>query len=301
MNPVDRLSDSHVAIFLFHGVIEKPSGGLRNYIRKHIEKDYFYKIMKELKGSGRPLSMDEIVEYHRRGDPYHGRSFAITFDDGFENNFSVAAPILKDLKIPAVFYLSTDFIENNHMSWMDRMEYCLENTPKRSLRLPWGRLPYRIASLKDKMRLMEDVRLRMKRDSNFDWDSLISDLFDRCGVTEIKEGRGSLDLKMNWEQVRRLRDEDSFTIGGHSHRHLNMAALDREELKEEIDLSITLLSEKGSVIPRHYSYPEGLEFCYSESVIGALKRRGIICCPTAVDGVNSGAEDMFHLKRIMVT
>ena len=31
-----------------------------------------------------------------------GKNFAITFDDGFENNLSVAYPILKDNQIPMI-------------------------------------------------------------------------------------------------------------------------------------------------------------------------------------------------------
>ena len=39
------------------------------------------------------------------------RSFVITFDDGFENNYSVAAPMLDDLNIPATFYFSIDSLK----------------------------------------------------------------------------------------------------------------------------------------------------------------------------------------------
>ena len=53
-------------------------------------------------------------------------AYAITFDDGFENNYSLAAPILDDFNLPATFYFSTDFIENNSMSWIDKIEYCVE-------------------------------------------------------------------------------------------------------------------------------------------------------------------------------
>ena len=41
--------------------------------------------------------------------PFPPNSFAITFDDGFENNLSVAAPLLSDLKIPLTIYITTNF------------------------------------------------------------------------------------------------------------------------------------------------------------------------------------------------
>ncbi|MFH1452519.1 MAG: hypothetical protein ABIH00_00885 [Armatimonadota bacterium] len=50
----------------------------------------------------------------------------------------------------------------------------------------------------------------------------------------------------------------------------------------------------------HYSYPEGLDYCYSDEVINMLKEYGIKCSPTAIDGVNKVGDDLFHLKRVAV-
>ena len=59
---------------------------------------------------------------HENETPFPKNSFALTFDDGFENNMSIAAPILTDYKVPATIYVTTNFIENNEMSWIDKIE-----------------------------------------------------------------------------------------------------------------------------------------------------------------------------------
>jgi len=137
MNYNKYLSDNSLAIFLFHGVIEKNKYSVRNYIKKHLEKDYFYLILKELKKQGYPLSMDQLVDLHNNKESYPPNSFIITFDDGFENNYSIAAPILDDMNIPATFYITTDLVKNNIMGWSDRIEYCFENTDKAEIIFPW--------------------------------------------------------------------------------------------------------------------------------------------------------------------
>ena len=44
------LRKNSIPIFLFHGVTQKKQKyKIRNYNRKHIDKDYFYKICLELK------------------------------------------------------------------------------------------------------------------------------------------------------------------------------------------------------------------------------------------------------------
>jgi len=44
---------------------------------------------------------------------------AITFDDGYLDNREVAAPILKERRLPATFFVATDFIGSSQVPWWD--------------------------------------------------------------------------------------------------------------------------------------------------------------------------------------
>ena len=79
-----------------------------------------------------------------------------------------------------------------------------------------------------------------------------------------------------------------------------MSFLDPERLEHEISRSLELLREKAGVFPKHYSYPEGLQHCYSSAVILALKKQGVVSSATAISGLNTFSDSPFHLKRIMV-
>ena len=105
---------------------------------------------------------------------------------------------------------------------------------------------------------------------------------------------------MTWEQVREISGCESFIVGGHSHRHVNLNFLIHDELEIEVLTSVRLLKEKAQINPRHYSYPEGLDYRYSEDVIRVLKDKGIVCSPMAMNGMNHLGTDLFHLKRIAV-
>ena len=106
---------------------------------------------------------------------------------------------------------------------------------------------------------------------------------------------------MSWAQVRELSQNSLFTIGGHSHTHRILEYLDQTALKNEIALSLEILRKNLDTEIEHYSYPEGLEHCYSDRVIAALRDHGIICAPSAEHGLNHPGADLFRLKRIMVT
>lgn len=302
MNYSERLSQTGLVIFLLHGVIkEKPDYTVRNYTRKHIERDYFYQVLLDVKHTGHPLSMDDVVRHYREQKPFPPRSFAITFDDGFENNYSVAVPMLSDLKIPATFYITTQFVDQNGMSWIDRIEHCLEGVPEARLSFPWDTTTFTLRNIQDKIHFLDYLRSRVKCDETINLDELVSSISTQCRVAEIYHSDDPLDLKMTWEQAKELSENGQFIVGGHTHRHVNLKFLTQNELKTEIAISIRLLREKAEIEIKHYSYPEGLEYCYSDEVIRALQENGIICSPTAIDGINDLETGLFHLRRITVT
>lgn len=48
-----------------------------------------------------------------------GRMLAITFDDGYRDNFEVAAPVLERLSLPATFFVVSRWIETAVVPWWD--------------------------------------------------------------------------------------------------------------------------------------------------------------------------------------
>lgn len=299
MNYESRLSSREVAIYLFHGVTYPNECVVRNYTRKHLDVDYFSSVVRRLKAHGTPVSMEDIRLHYEDGKPLPPKAFAITFDDGFENNLTVAAPVLLEQKVPATFYVTTGLVDSNLMAWIDRIEYAVEFRPRGALKLPWGERVFQGAE--GRKELLTEIRTHVKRDSSIDSDGLASDIQQQLGVPVTHMNDHPLDRKLNWHQVKTLANEPSFIVAGHSHTHRILEHLPDAELEWEIDTSLKLLEEKAGVRSVHYSYPEGLSFCYSDRVIGVLKQRGIRCCPSAEDGTNGSVADLFHLKRIMVT
>ncbi len=300
MHFLNRLSDSSLAIYLFHGVIKKQESSLRNYNRKHIELEYFKRFLHQAARTGTPLSMEDIVRHVKDREPLPSNAFAITFDDGFENNYSVAAPVLSEMNIPAMFYLTTDFVENNTMSWIDRIEYCLDSVGTVKVKLPWKGNPAVFRTTEDKRSLLEEIRKYVKRDEDLDVDQFVDDIFRQCGLEPVFQSDDPLDKKMSWQQAKNLAGDSLFSIGGHTHTHKIMSFLSADNLKKEVGISLDLIQRNINERIRHYSYPEGLAHCYSQDVIDELKKNHIVCSPTAIDGVNTIEEDLFHLKRIMV-
>lgn len=294
------LADDSLAIFLFHGVIEEHKYTVRNYTRKHVLACDFAKIIRDLRKHGAPVSMDQVIGHARAGERLPPKAFAITFDDGFANNASIAAPILADCQVPATFYVTTGFIEANAMSWIDRIEYCLECASSGELSLPWSATNAHFSSPEHKIEILGHIRWHVKRSPTLDVEDLVADIFRQTSVQPIVSSTDPLDQKLSWQEVRQLSENPLFAVGGHTHTHAILSFLPQDELEREITTCLSRLSDLAQVAPRHFSYPEGLRHCYNDNVIATLKANGVECCPTAENGVNSCGEDLFHLRRIMV-
>lgn len=57
-----------------------------------------------------PLS--KVIEHHQSRRPIPRRTFVVTFDDGYENLFTQAWPVLRDLAVPATIFLATAYLDS---------------------------------------------------------------------------------------------------------------------------------------------------------------------------------------------
>ena len=65
------------------------------------------------------VHLRDIVEKIENGEPIN-RQLAITFDDGYQDNYEYAGPLLKAFGLPATFFLATQFIDTQFVPWWDR-------------------------------------------------------------------------------------------------------------------------------------------------------------------------------------
>lgn len=292
------LEDDRFAVFLFHGVIEENRHPVRNYTSKHLSRGRFEEILSDLAAHGTPASLDQVIGVHGNGQRLPRRAFVITFDDGFENNLSCAAPVLERMKIPSTFYVTSKFVDEQAASWTDLVEYAVELRDEVVVDLPCA--SGRFVTREEKIDLLDRIRAHVKGHPEVDPYDFVDEVWRQLRVERL-EPDPALDRKLDWSQVRELDRHPLFTVGGHGHTHRILAFLSPPALREEIGTSLSLMRRHLPGPIRHYSYPEGLAHCYSPQVIDCLKSEGIICSPTAETGVNRVGDDPFRLKRVMVT
>jgi len=64
------------------------------------------------------IDLATLIKHIDSGESIGGK-LAITFDDGYEDNAMNAAPILKEMGLPATFFITTNFIGSDHQTFWD--------------------------------------------------------------------------------------------------------------------------------------------------------------------------------------
>jgi len=57
------------------------------------------------------ITLDQLVEGVKSGKAFKRNKVVITFDDGYENNFKYAYPVLKKMKFPATIFIISGFMD----------------------------------------------------------------------------------------------------------------------------------------------------------------------------------------------
>ncbi len=294
----ETLKDDLV-ILLYHGVTDSQSHGIENYSAKHLQVDEFARQIEYVSKNCNVLSIDDIVTRTRNNEPFGEYAVAITFDDGFRNNYTTAAPVLEKFGVPAVFYISSGIVNSTIMFWVDILEDCLNLSKKDRITVQLDNsVEFLLREDSEKIQALKAIKSFCKKSNEETKNRILAQVQEQTGVTASVDHASNYE-KISWSELRAMNSSDLFTIGGHSMYHDILSALPPEKMASDVELSIRLLEYNLNQQITHYSYPEGQENHYNEMVIDKLKELGIVCSPSAIAGTNRPQTDLFHLKRIM--
>jgi peptidoglycan/xylan/chitin deacetylase (PgdA/CDA1 family) len=75
-----------------------------------------------LKKIGKIITVNQFEEIIRNNIAFPPKSFLITFDDGYADNYIEALPILERQGVQAIFFVSTSHIDTKKEFWWDNLE-----------------------------------------------------------------------------------------------------------------------------------------------------------------------------------
>lgn len=230
--------------------------------------------------------------------------FAVTLDDGYIDNYLVAAPILKKLGIPATFYVVSDFVGTDRLFWWEQVADIMHTSKQPELDMmavipdfspadgQATLLP--LSSGDERDYAYNQLCATIRNGLHVDIASHMKRVSDYFGVQIRQEGR-HYDL-MNWVQLDEL-IQQGFEIGGHTASHCNVVGADKNLLKHELIDSLNVLENHLSSPVESFAYPYGLFEKSSKVVADVFAQTSCKAAYTIVQGVVNADTPAYELPR----
>lgn len=249
----------------------------------------------------RCISLTQAAQALQASGGLADHSLVVTVDDGYRNFYDVAYPIFRQYNIPAIVYLTTDFLDQKDWLWVDRVAYGFAVTRKAAVELEIGgtRTRFDLPSPASRPAIAQEVMERCKLVPDLERLRVVERLGEALQV-EFPQHPTEQFAPLTWDQVREAA-RNGMEFGAHtlSHPVLSQVA-DAAKLHGEIAGSKRRIEEELGRPVLHFCYPNGRITDISPQSISLVRQAGYTTAVTTVAGVNDGRTDPFLLKRIAV-
>lgn len=196
----------------------------------------------------------DILESLARGrldDP----TVLVTFDDGYRDNHEIAFPVLRDLGVPACFFVVTGLLDASVLPWWDHIAYSVKRTTVEVLRLEYPeRLEFDLRTT-PRARATWRILRAYKDASHLDQPRFFDELAAQTRVSVDGKKLGQT-LFMSWDAAREMA-RAGMTIGSHTATHPVLAALPEAAQRGELLESREQIGRMVGTRPDVLAYPVG--------------------------------------------
>jgi len=285
-------------VITYHGIVSSPVNPFNWSI---LPLANFSWQIKYLKSCFNILPLDVLITKIIAGQPLPKNTAAVTFDDGFENVFVTAFPLLKAQRIPATIFITTNYIDTKKILWPEELYLLFKKTKEQ-------RLDLRNIGLKNHdlqtIYLRENAYLEtvehLKKLRPEERLIQLNNIREKTRIEKLDESDKKNFLMLSREQINKMFSSSLISFGAHTANHEILSHLDEDEQQKEIHLSCrTIKSLSGSKVI-FFAYPNGGKNDYNETTVNILKKENVICALTNIEGLNSKDDNLYGLKRINV-
>ena len=279
-------------VLMYHSIASDDVAGFVDPPNR-LSPEMFERQMVFLREHRRVVPLSQVVEQIASGASPKAGTVCITFDDGYRDNLTIAAPILEKYRLSATLYLATGYIERAETQWADILHWLFQWRTADRLRIPSPESrEIDLGSAAGRGAARNFLHRRLLEATAPERRQLLTDI-ERQLLPQVPAPR----LTLNWDEVRELhRRYPLFEVGGHTREHVDLRKHRGEAARAEIDGCAEDLRRELGAQARHFSFPYG-RWC--------AETREIVCVSGWRSAAGSGdqvrigkASDRFAMPRV---
>jgi peptidoglycan/xylan/chitin deacetylase (PgdA/CDA1 family) len=284
-----KITGQRLVLPFYHSVSDLPLPHLINVLKiRNIHT--FRNDLEFLLTHFRPVGIQELHEKILSGKPESQPLFHLTFDDGLKEMITTVAPLLKELGIPATFFINTGFIGNKEMFYRYKTSVLIENLKKSS-----DTILKTTQLLLDQQGIDKGALSYRLLKVNYKTKDVLNDIAALIDI-DFREYAQMYDIYLHEEDIKTLLKQ-GFTIGAHSIDHPEFRLEEPEEQIMQTIESLEYLQDHFAVDIALFSFPFSDEDVSAGFFEKILKPEGKVDLSFGISGLKKDAVP-FHFHRI---
>ncbi len=297
MNPIKLLAAAYspagprarLSILIFHRVLARSDPLMPD----EVDAQRFDRICGWLRDWFDVLPLDLAAQRLSEGT-LPARALAITFDDGYEDNFSVALPILRRHGLAATFFVATGFLDGGCM-WNDRIVEAVRRSTRGVLDLgQMGHAEFGVHPIADNAGQRRAIAAILPRAKYLEPAQRLQFSHRLAELAQVQSPSG---LMMTSQQVQQLH-RSGMQIGAHTVGHPILARLSHADAQREIGDSKRQLEAITGAPVTLFAYPNGRRGDdYDDATVALVREAGFEAAVSTDWGAASRGSKRFELPR----
>jgi peptidoglycan/xylan/chitin deacetylase (PgdA/CDA1 family) len=283
-------SEQYLVILNYH----RASGGdLRRhllYLRRHYRILHLEAALENLYTSGK--------ERLRRRD--RRPLLALTFDDGYYDNYTHGFPLACEMQVPITIFLIPGYIESGNCFWWIEGDHLVRHAQVNVATIE-GRTYY--LNRKAERRALAHAIVDHARcaTSVAEREAFLTATRKALAATSSVTAEEKLALPLTWAQVLEIQESGWVSFGAHTMQHLILGYLTNPaEIQWEIAESRAVLEQQLGHPVRTFAYPVGKLEHIGGIGLQAVQQAGYDWAVTTIPGFNTSRSDPYLLRRVGV-
>jgi peptidoglycan/xylan/chitin deacetylase (PgdA/CDA1 family) len=249
------------------------------------------------------LSMEELLRLKQAGFRASFSWVHLTFDDGYQNNYTRLVPFLKERQLPFTLFVTTGAVAKEEWQFVDRVYCAFLRTSKkvwqdeadRPIPIPEDR--------SSRIQLADAVFAVLRESGKPEAESLMARVDDLLPPQEWKicRERYKENQLMTPAQLAQLAADPLVCIGSHGHHHFSFnASLREEDVRDEMNASRVWLNDITGTETMAFAFPYGQAVDITPLAKTICQQVGYTIGFTTLDGAVIPGADPLFLPRLAV-
>jgi peptidoglycan/xylan/chitin deacetylase (PgdA/CDA1 family) len=227
------------------------------------------------------------------GRPLPPRAVAITFDDGYRDNLTKAATMLRQLGLPATCFLVPGILARITRAWWEELASAVAHAT--APEITWEGRTHSLRTAEERYTATCSLADQLKGRNRVAREDALDTLI---GMLEPTRHYSADQHFMDWDDARKLREH--MEIGSHSLHHAILSQESAEEQAADLRTARTHLQDQLGVEASTLAYPNGTGGDYTPSTLAAASHAGHSHAVTTRRGLNRATTPRYEVRRTVM-